>query len=232
MLKFHVARPAMYGIEMHLVIMDDEVNKFKPQNVVIDPITDFIAVGAGRQVKSMLTRLIDLFKARGITILLTDLIRGDISPEKPETYISSLIDTWILLRNVEYNGERSRALTVIKSRGMPHSNQVREFTMSHEGIQLIDPYIGPEGVFMGSAKITQEARDKARLMNMQREIQHKRDLLEEKRAEYEARLNALKAQHKAEESDLRKSMEIAEQDLQIQLADRETMSRARKLETK
>lgn len=232
LLKFHIARPAMYGLEMHIVIMEDEVGKFGPQNVVIDPITDFTAVGGGRQMKSMLTRIIDLFKARGVTILLTDLIKGDINPERSEAYISSLIDTWVLLRNFEYNGERNRGLTILKSRGMPHSNQIREFIMSHDGIQLIDPYVGPEGVFMGSAKATQEAKDKARLMNKQREIQHRRDMIEEKQGEYEARLSALKAQHKVEESDLRKGLEIAEQDMQIQLSDREIISRARTRETK
>jgi len=232
LLKFHIARPAMYGIEMHLVVMEDEVSRFKPQNVIIDPMTDFTAVGGGRELKSLLTRLIDLLKAREITIMMTDLIRGDINPEKPETYISSIIDTWILLRNFEYNGERSRGITILKSRGMPHSNQIREFVMSSSGIELIDPYIGSEGVFMGSAKAMQEARDNSRLINMTREIRHKRDLLEEKLVEYEAKMNTLKAQQKAEENDLKKSLEIAEQDLQLLLNDRELMSSERNLEKK
>lgn len=232
LLKFHIARPAMYGVEMHLVVMEDEVSRFKPQNVIIDPMTDFTAVGGGREIKSLLTRLIDLLKARGITIMMTDLIRGDINPEKPETYISSIIDTWILLRNIEYNGERSRGITILKSRGMPHSNQIREFVMSGSGIELIDPYIGSEGVFMGSAKAMQEARDNARLINMTREIRHKRDLLEEKLVEYEAKMNTLKAQQKAEENGLKKSLEIVEQDLQLLLNDRELMSSERKLEKK
>ncbi len=232
LLKFHIARPAMYGVEMHLVVMEDEVSRFKPQNVIIDPMTDFTAVGGGREIKSLLTRLIDLLKARGITTMMTDLIRGDINPEKPETYISSIIDTWILLRNFEYNGERSRGITILKSRGMPHSNQIREFVMSDSGIELIDPYIGSEGVFMGSAKAMQEARDNARLINMTREIRHKRDLLEEKLVEYEAKMNTLKAQQKAEENDLKKSLEIVEQDLQLLLNDRELMSSERNLEKK
>lgn len=136
------------------------------------------------------------------------------------------------MRNFEYNGERSRGLTILKSRGIHHSNQIREFTLSDRGVDLIDPYIGPEGVFMGSAKTMQEAKDNARLLNLRREVRHKRDLIEEKLAEYEANLNALKAQHKADESDLKKSLEIVEQDLEILLKDREIMSRERKQEAK
>jgi circadian clock protein KaiC len=162
MLKFYITRPALYGLEMHIVLIEDLLNKFQPQNVVMDPISDFIAVGGGKEVKSMLTRLQDLMKSRGMTTVYTDLLVGDISaPGRSEAYISSMIDTWILLRNIEYNGERSRGLTIIKSRGMPHSNQIREFVFSSEGIDLIPPYIGPAGVFMGSAKVIQEAKDKA-----------------------------------------------------------------------
>jgi len=230
LLKFHITRPAMHGIEMHLVTMGDEASRFNPENVVIDPMTDFTMVGDGREVKSLLTRLIDLLKSRGITVMMTDLIKGDIRPESPETYISSLIDTWILLRNMEYNGERSRGLTILKSRGMSHSNQIREFVLSDEGITLINPYIGSEGVFMGSAKTVQEAKDNARLLNMQREIRHRRDLIEEKLAEYEAKLNALKAQYKAEEIDLKKGVEVMEQDLMITMKDREDMSRERRMD--
>ncbi|HMK47878.1 MAG TPA: circadian clock protein KaiC [Methanocella sp.] len=228
-LKFHVARPAMHGIEMHLLMMEDEANRFKPQNILIDPITDFTMVGGGREVKSMLIRLIDLFKARGITIMMTELIRGDIRVEKPETYISSLIDTWILLRNFEYGGERCRGLTILKSRGMAHSNQIREFVMSSDGIKLLSPYIGPEGVFMGSIKLSQEAKDNARILNIKREIQHKHDMLEEKMLEYEAKMLAVKTQQKVEESDLKKGLAMAEQDLQILLGDREQLSRERKM---
>ena len=103
--------------------------------------------------------------------------------EKPEMFISSLIDTWILVRNFEYNGERNRGLTVLKSRGMPHSNQIREFVMSDKGIGLLDPYIGPAGVFMGSAKFAQEIKDKAEMLEAKRDLAHKQTMLKEKHKE-------------------------------------------------
>ena len=230
LLKFHITRPASYGLETHLVMMEDDIKKFEPMVVVIDPITDFTAVGGGREVKSMLTRLNDLMKSRGITIFYTDLIRGDLNPEAPEMYVSSLIDTWIMLRNFEYNGERSRGITILKSRGMPHSNQIKEFTLSPNGIDLIQPYIGPAGVFMGSAKISQEARDNAALLDTERTIEHTQRMLTEKQKELEAKLTALKAQYKAEENELVKTLEQKEQDLDIMIKDREILAKARKSE--
>jgi circadian clock protein KaiC len=230
LLKFHITRPALYGLETHLVMMEDDIKKFNPRSVVIDPITDFSAVGGGREVKSMLTRLNDLMKSRSISIFFTDLIRGDIRPESPELYISSLIDTWIMLRNFEYSGERSRGITVLKSRGMPHSNQIREFVITGDGIELIKPYIGPAGVFMGSAKIAQEAKDNAALLDARRDIEYTRIKMAEKHKELEARVTALKAEYKVEENELVKSLKKKEQDLDITMKDREVMSKARKSE--
>ena len=230
LLKFHITRPALYGLETHLVMMEDDIKKFNPRSVVIDPITDFSAVGGGREVKSMLTRLNDLMKSRSISIFFTDLIRGDIRPESPELYISSLIDTWIMLRNFEYSGERSRGITVLKSRGMPHSNQIREFVITGDGIELIKPYIGPAGVFMGSAKIAQEAKDNAALLDARRDIEHTKVKLAEKHKELEARLTALKAEYTVEETELVKSLEQKEQSLDIMMKDRKVMSKARKSE--
>ncbi|MCD1295353.1 KaiC 1 [Methanocella sp. CWC-04] len=227
-LKFHIARPALYGLETHLVMMENDIKKYDPVNVVIDPITDFSAVGGGREVKSMLTRLNDLMKSRGITTLFTDLIRGDIRPEGQQFYITSLIDTWILLRNFEYNGERNRGITVLKSRGMAHSNQIREFVMTDGGIELIDPYIGPSGVLMGSAKLSQEAKDNATLLGVKRDNEHKRNALEENRKELEAKIAALKAQYKVEEDKIVRDIERTEQDLDIMLKDSELMARVRK----
>jgi len=229
LLKFYITRPALYGLEMHIVLIEDLLNKFRPLNVVMDPISDFIASGGGKEVKSMLTRLQDLMKARGMTTIYTDLLVGDIgNPRRSEAYISSMIDTWILLRNIEYNGERSRGLTIIKSRGMPHSNQIREFVFSEKGIDLIQPYVGPAGVLMGSAKVVQEAKDKAHITAMEREIRSKKDILTEKRREFEAKVEALKAQYNVEEKELGKKIEIVEQDLDVMINDREIMSRKRR----
>ncbi|WP_424356926.1 circadian clock protein KaiC [Methanocella sp. MCL-LM] len=228
LLKFYISRPWLYGIEMHLVLIQDILDRFKPMNVIMDPLSDFTAIGGGKEVKSLLTRLQDMMKSRQITCVYTDLITGDINPRTSEVYISSMIDTWILLRNIEYNGERSRGLAIVKSRGMSHSNQVREFRFTNKGIDLINPYIGPSGVFMGSAKIGQEARDLAQVTNMRREIENMKAILEEKRREYNARQESMNAQLTVEESGLKKKIEQLEQDLEIMLKDREVMSRERK----
>lgn len=233
LLRFHVARPSLYGLEMHLLVIEDEVKKFKPQSIVIDPISDFVMVGDGKEVKSMITRLNDLMKSMGITVLYTDLIKGDLHQgTPPDTYISSLIDSWLILRNFEYNGERNRGMVLIKSRGMAHSNQIREFLITGKGIDLIDPYIGSEGVFMGSAKIAQEAKDRSRTMEAQRLVQHRRNVLAEKQREFEARIKALEAQFKAEQSELKKGIDQAEHDLELIMGDRSRMSQVRRADGK
>jgi circadian clock protein KaiC len=228
LLQFHITRPALFGLEMHLVMIEDILNHYQPRNVVIDPMSDFTAVGGGGEVKSLLTRLQDMMKAREITSLMTDLISGDVAPRASSFYISSIIDTWILLRNVEYNGERNRSLTIVKSRGMPHSNQLREFRITDKGIELIEPYVGLAGVLMGSARMAQEARDKAATLNMQRDIQHRKDLLEEKQREYEAKKQALEAEFHAEKNNLAKDIEQAERDLDLVDLDRKVMAWERK----
>ncbi len=230
LLEFYITRPALYGLEMHIVMIEDLLKRYQPKNLVMDPISDFTAIGGGKEVKSMLVRLQDLMKEREITCVYTDLITGDINTRQAEVYISSMIDTWIMLRNMEFNGERNRSLTIIKSRGMPHSNQLREFKFSDKGIDLIAPYIGPAGVLMGSAKVIQEAKDKAQITDVEREIEHKRTLLAEKRREYEARRVAVEAEFHTEEATLAKSIEQAKQDLEIISLDRSVMARERKAE--
>ena len=228
LLKFYITRPALYGLEMHIVLIEDLLNKFQPWNVVMDPISDFMAVGGGKEVKSMLTRLQDLMKARGMTTVYTDLLVGDVTtPRRSEAYISSMIDTWVLLRNIEYNGERSRGLTIIKARGMPHSNQIREFVFSDKGIDLVPPYIGPAGVLMGSAKIVQEMKDQMQIASLEREAQSRKGILAEKQREFEAKVEALEAQFKVEKNELAKSIEKVEKDLNATMKDREVMSSAR-----
>ncbi len=228
LLKFHITRPSLYGLETHLVLMEDSIKKFEPLNVVVDPVTDFVEVGGSREVKSMLTRLNDLVKSKGITVIYTDLLRGDLMAEKPEMFISSLIDTWILVRNIEYNGERNRGLTVLKSRGMAHSNQIREFVMTDNGIDLIDPYIGPAGVFMGSAKLSQVIKDNAVQLEVMQDMDYKKRTLNEKRKELEAKITALKAEYKAEENEIEKSIEQAQQNIGVKSKDRELLAVARK----
>jgi circadian clock protein KaiC len=135
-LQFHVARPTLYGLEMHLVTMYDLINEYKPSVVVLDPITDFTVVGTKAEVKAAITRIIDFLRMEQITGLFTSFTLEDNNPDQSIVGISSLIDAFISLRNVEINGERHRGLFVLKSRGMAHSNQIRSLNLSDDGIHI------------------------------------------------------------------------------------------------
>jgi circadian clock protein KaiC len=150
LLKFNSTRPATFGLEMHLANMYKLVRDFKPKAVVIDPITNLVAVGEASEVSSMLIRLIDFLQSEGITVLVTALLSGPY--EDTQEGISSLVDTWIAVRDIETDGERNRTLYIMKSRGMKHSNQVREFIMTSKGVRLEEIYLGPEGVLIGSKR--------------------------------------------------------------------------------
>ena len=146
LLRFHAVRPSIYGLEMHLLSMHQVIAETKPSVVAIDPVSNLISIGERPDVRSMLTRLIDFLKTERITSLFTSLTEND-TPDISQAAVSSLMDTWVLVRNVEQNGERRRALYLLKSRGMAHSNRVREFSLSSKGIKLIDSR-SDEGSFM------------------------------------------------------------------------------------
>lgn len=152
LLQFHSYHPTEHGLEMHLVNIDKLIRQFKPGVVILDPITNLINVGMVREVKSMLMRLIDIFQSKGITVLFTALTLDTSFTEKTDEGISSLVDAWIQVRDIETNGERNRGIYIMKSRGMKHSKQVREFVMSDNGVKLEDIYLGPDGVLVGSAR--------------------------------------------------------------------------------
>lgn len=161
LLKVIATRPSFYGLEMHLVHMHKAIEEFNPSVVVIDPISNMVSVGSFVEVRMMLTRLIDSLKAKGITAMFTSLTSGNMVIESSEVGISSLIDTWISVREIEAVGERNRGLYILKSRGMRHSNQVREFVLTDKGVDLIEVYVGPGGVLTGSARKAQEAFERA-----------------------------------------------------------------------
>jgi len=151
LLKCHAFRPGLYGLEMHLTTMYKLVKKFQPTTVILDPITNLVSIGLSSEVNSMLLRLIDLLQTEGITIMMTALNSQGF--EHVDQVVSSLMDTWLLLKDIEANGERNRAMYIMKSRGMSHSNQVREFVINSKGLHLIDVFRGSEGVLVGSARI-------------------------------------------------------------------------------
>jgi circadian clock protein KaiC len=175
LLRVLAARPTVHGLEMHLVAMHKVVSEFAPHLVIVDPITNLISVGTELETQSMLTRLIDFLKLRGVTTFFTSLTPGGEAAEASEVGISSLLDTWLLLSVVRSGGERNRTLTIIKSRGMAHSNQATEYRLGARGIEMLDTYLGATGVVTGSARVAQEAEDAARATAIDDEIARKKE---------------------------------------------------------
>lgn len=200
-LQFHATRPTNYGLETHLATSIKLINAFKPDIVVLDPINAFVIGENQTDVKTMLLRLIDFLKMKRITAFFTSLTSGGEAIEMSDVYISSLIDTWLLLRDIEIGGERNRGLYVLKSRGMAHSNQIREFRLTNHGIELLDVYIGAEGVLTGSARLSQETKDEAQQLTRNQEIRHKQFELERKREALDAQIVLLRSQFQADESE-------------------------------
>ena len=187
-LQFQTVRAFHFGLEMHLARTIKFISEFSPQVVIIDPISGLDTSGSSLEVKAALMRLVDYLKKNGITAMLTDLQMGGGALERTEAAISSLVDTWLVLRDLESNGERNRGLHILKSRGMEHSNQVREFVLSDTGIQLTDVYIGPSGMLTGSARVAQEARERAEHVSQNEEAERQQLALECKRAALEAQM--------------------------------------------
>lgn len=229
LLRFHASRPTLFGLEMHLTTMHKLIEEFQPQAVILDPMTNFVSVGNENEVKTMLMRVIDLSKSKHITGLFTTLTSGNHSSvlEQTEVGVSSLMDTWLLLRDIEYNGERNRGLYVLKSRGMAHSNQVREFRLTDHGIELTDVYIGPEGVLTGSSRLAQEARAKAEAALRQQDITRKQRELERRRTLLESQIAALEAEYASEEEEFKRLVAEADARDSQRVADQEEMARRR-----
>ena len=208
LLRLESSRPTLHGIEMHLATIHKMVDDFKPQVVIIDPISNFSSAGTLADAEAMLLRLIDFLKAQQITAMFVNLTAGGNAWEKTDLGVSSLIDTWILLRDIELAGERNRGLYVLKSRGMKHSNQIREFLITSEGIRLEDVYVGPEGVLTGSMRAAQEDRERAAALAQGQEAIRKQRELARRRAGLEAQIAALRAEFEAVEDESRIAAEL------------------------
>jgi circadian clock protein KaiC len=200
-LVFRAARPTLLGLEGHLASMHKAIREAQPQVVVMDPIGTFLATSEAADVKALLVRLIDLLKARQVTTLFTSLTSPGIL-EQTDVGVSSVMDTWLLLRDFETDGERNRGLYVLKSRGMAHSNQVREFLLTEHGIELVDVYLGPDGVLVGSARREQEARERLDSEAWDQDIERRRRELDLKRQVMEARIATLRTEFRMEEEQL------------------------------
>ena len=212
LLQFQANRPTFYGLEMHLAVTHKAVNAFKPDIVILDPINTFIIGDKEIEVKTMLMRIVDFLKANQITALFTSLTSSDSASESSDVGISSLIDTWLLLRDIELSGERNRGMYVLKSRGMANSNQIREFILTDHGVILREAYIGASGVLTGSARVAQEALENAEVLTHKLDIERKKRELKRKRKAIEAQIATLHADFKSEESEAMKMIKT-EQDM-------------------
>ena len=228
LLQFQAARPTYGGIEQHLLVTHRCIASFHPSVVVVDPVTNLLMVSTLNEVRSMLTRLVDFLKTEGITAIFTSLTAGGGPLEASEADVSSLMDTWLLLESIRIGGERNRVLYVLKSRGMEHSNQIREFVLTNNGLHLLDVYLGPAGVLTGSARLSQEGREKAAGTSRRQELESRRRELERKRRIFEAQMVTLRAEQEAEEEKIRQTISESELLGEELLQDRGVMVRSRK----
>lgn len=228
LLQFHSARPTVHGLEMHLVRMHKLVSTFNPDVVVVDPISNLQSAGTLDDSTNMLIRLIDYLRNKGILAFFVSLTSGSSAREATDEGMSSMVDTWLLLRDVETGGERNRLIYVLKARGMAHSNQVREFLITPRGVRLIPAYLGVEGVLTGSARVSQEMKERADKELVRDEIEGKKVTLRRRGKAIEAQIAALRAEYQAEEDELRRVTRSQERSETQQRKDLATMGQSRR----
>jgi circadian clock protein KaiC len=228
LLRFSATRPGSFGLEMHLAAMHKEIRDFAPHIVLVDPVSSLLGAGAAEDAKSLVVRLLDQLKMKNITCLFNSLTTGGSALEATEIGISSLMDTWLLLRDIELAGERNRGLYVLKSRGMAHSNQIREFVLSNHGIELREAYLGPGGVLTGSARLVQEAQDAEREFGRRAESQRDEMNVRRKKAALEGQLNTLRAEIEAADAELRHIRQQEKERTCQAVEERERMAVSRK----
>jgi circadian clock protein KaiC len=227
-LRVVAQRPFLYGLEMHLASMRKEVDRFQPAVVVVDPVSNLVSAGGPREVSAMLTLLIDFLKTEGITGFFTVLTENGGRLETSDVGISSLIDTWMLARDIEISGERNRGLYVLKSRGMNHSNQIREFVLSSKGIRLIDVYLGPSGMLTGSARVALEEQERDASVRQADDQTLKLAQLEHRRKAMEAQIEALRAEFEADAAEVRKQVSLESKREKRALDNQSAMAKSRR----
>jgi circadian clock protein KaiC len=228
LLRIHSSRPTVSGLEMHLVRMHKLISQFQPSVVIVDPVSNLRTAGTTEDSANLFIRLVDFLRRHSILGFLVSLTGGATPLEATDEGISSMVDTWLLLRDLESNGERNKVLYVLKSRGMDHSNQVREFHITSKGVKLVDAYLGPAGVLTGSARLAQEAHELAAAELSRRELERKELALTQRRKAMEAQIEALRAAFHAEAEEFRRSVATEKTRLgQIEI-DREAMAQSRR----
>jgi circadian clock protein KaiC len=204
LLQFYASRPTLYGLEMHLVAIHKAIRKYKPDVVILDPITNLITIGSVSEVKAMLVRLIDFLQQEQITVMFTALTLNNIVNEQTDEGVSSLVDAWLLIKDIEMNGERNKGLYVMKSRGMKHSNQVREFVISDKGINLLDVYLGPDGILTGSAREAHRIEEETGIALHTNALGQKDREIIRKRKVLESQIDSLRTEFESVEDELNK----------------------------
>jgi circadian clock protein KaiC len=208
LLHIHATRPTLQGLEQHLVFMHELVRTFKPSVVIVDPISNLSIQEHDAALKPTLMRLIDALKKHGCTALFTSLTSDAVNVvAESQAGVSSLMDTWLLLANLAYNGERTRTLQVLKSRGMPHSNQVREFVFTDHGVNLVDVYLSGTQVLTGMARISQEAQELAATDLRRRDHERRLRQLSSHRKAIDAQIAVLSAQREDREGEVEMAIE-------------------------
>lgn len=227
-LRYIATRPTFYSLEMHLAIMLREIGRFKPQLVVLDPISAFTGSADINEVQTMLLRIVDYLKSNGVTAVFTHLANAQ--QAETDAGLSSLMDGWILLLNREANGEFNRELYLLKARGIAHSNQVREFVMSSSGIHLLEPYLGEGGALTGSARRNEEARARRMETNRKAEVARLQDQVTQRRRRALAQIESLKADIDADEAELNRLVSAEHHYLQQSRNDADALAKGRGLD--
>lgn len=227
LLWFHASRPTLNGLEMHLLVIHKLVKEFKPSVVILDPITNLVTVGSASEVKSLLIRLIDFLQEEQITVMFTALSFKEIISEQTDETVSSIVDSWLLIREIEFNGERNRGMHVMKSRGMKHSNQVREFVISDNGLNLVDVFVGPDGVLTGSAREAQQLLEKADYALRDHAVTRKDREIERKRSVLEAKITSLNEEFESLQEELNKTYIEEELRKEVLEKNRQDITRSR-----
>jgi circadian clock protein KaiC len=227
-LSFHCCRPTSHNLELHLVLMHQIIDEFRPDAVVVDPISNLTTVAPTPAVRAMLTRLIDHLKTLQVTAFFTNFTQANtLTAELTDVGVSSLVDTWMAVRDLETDGERSRGLSILKSRGMAHSNQVREFRMTDQGVELIDVYLGPDGMLTGAARVARQARERAGAAVRDRDLERRRRTLERRRAAIDSQIAAMHDELESEARELEQEIETELLCESIRASDRAEMARTR-----
>jgi circadian clock protein KaiC len=227
LLHHRAVRPTLHGIEMHLAEIHKAIKQFEPGVVVLDPISNLTSIAGRGEVKTALMRLVDILKSRLITSLFTALVRSERDIEIAHIGVSSLMDAWIVLKEIESGGEHNRGMHIVKSRGMAHSNQVREFLITDRGVDLVDVYAGATGVLVGASRRAQEERDREEALRLDQEIERKKRELSRKRQIIDAQTALLRAQLESDEFEYAKHIEELETKMKTGMRNRQEMARIR-----